>query len=153
MSKEKVIDFLKKEGLYEGYVEMDESTSTVELAAAAIGIEPGRVAKTLSLKLGDDAIVILVRGDARIDNKKYKSFFGKKAKFLSVDEVEQITGHPVGGVCPFALKEGVKIYLDESLKDFDPVYPAAGSPHNAVRISLSDLYRVTGEPEWIDVCQ
>ena len=151
MSVQKVKEFLIKEGLIDNYIEMDESTQTVALAAKALNIEPGRVAKTLSFKLPGRSIVVLTRGDARVDNKKFKKAFDAKARFLDTDEVEKLTGHPVGGVCPFALNDGVDIYLDISLKDFDPVYPAAGSPNNAVRISLSTLEKVT-KGKWVDIC-
>ncbi len=151
MSVSRVKEFLEKAGLMDGYVEMEQGTQTVALAAQALHIEPGRVAKTLSLKLPDRVIAVIARGDARVDNKKFKETFHAKARFLAPDEVEELTGHPVGGVCPFALKDGVEIYLDVSLKDFDPVYPAAGSVHNAVRISLSKLEEVTNGT-WVDIC-
>jgi prolyl-tRNA editing enzyme YbaK/EbsC (Cys-tRNA(Pro) deacylase) len=152
MSKERVIEFLKEKGLFDGYIEMDESTSTVPLAAKALGVEEGRIAKTMSFSIKDSVILILARGDKRIDNKKYKKEFSVKARFLSQDKVPELTGYPVGGVCPFAVKEGISIYLDISLKDFDHVYPAAGSPNNAVKITIPDLEWVTGG-RWVDVCE
>lgn len=151
MGVEAVKDFLKENNLFENYLEFATSSATVELAAQAIGCEPGRIAKTLSFKTLNGPIVIVVMGAARVDNKKFKETFGEKAKFLQGEEVFELTGHPIGGVCPFALKEGVKIYLDESLKQFDPIYPAAGAGNNAIKISLEELEKVTSGT-WIDVC-
>lgn len=138
-------------GLSDAYMEFTTSSATVDLAAAAIGCEPGRIAKTLSLLTRTGPIVIVTMGTSRIDNRKFKDTFHEKARFISGDEVLSLTGHPVGGVCPFGLNKDVTIYLDKSLKAFDPCYPAAGAPNNAVRISLSDLERVTGGT-WVDVC-
>lgn len=150
MSLEAVKDFLKEKNLFENYLEFATSSATVELAAQAVGCEPGRIAKTLSFKTSNGPIVIVVMGTARIDNKKFKETFDEKAKFLQAEEVLELTGHPIGGVCPFAVKEGVKIYLDESLKQFNPIYPAAGASNNALKISLNDLEKVTNGT-WIDV--
>lgn len=152
MGVEAVKDFLKENNLIENYLEFSTSSATVELAAQAIGCDPGRIAKTLSLKTSNGPIVIVVMGAARIDNKKFKETFNEKAKFLQGEEVFELTGHPIGGVCPFALKKGVKIYLDESLKQFDPIYPAAGGHNNAIKISLSELEKVTNGM-WVDVCK
>lgn len=149
--KENIIKYLTEKGLYENYLEVDSTSETVELAAKAIGCEPGRIAKTLSLHCGDRVILVVAMGTARVDNKKFKEQFHAKPRFLSFDEVEPCTGHPVGGVCPFLPKEGVQVYLDESLKAFDPVYPAAGAKNNAVRITLSKLQELTAG-EWVDVC-
>lgn len=150
------VDAVRKQlesfGLLDGYLEFSTSSATVELAAAAAGCELGRIAKTLSFKTADGPIVIVVMGIARIDNRKYKDQFREKAKFPQAEEVEELTGHPVGGVCPFALNPGVRVFLDVSLKAFDPVYPAAGATNNAVRISLADLERATGGV-WVDVCR
>jgi prolyl-tRNA editing enzyme YbaK/EbsC (Cys-tRNA(Pro) deacylase) len=133
-------------------IELDVSTATVALAAQAHGVEPGRIAKTLAFRLNDGRAVILVaRGDARIDNRRFKDAFGK-GKMLPPEEVVALTGHPVGGVCPFGLAQPLPIYLDRSLQDFDEVLPAAGAVHSAVRISPSLLAEVTGG-EWVDVCQ
>lgn len=148
---ESVKQQLQQNNLLEGYIELPASTATVEKAAAALNCQPGRIAKTLSFKTKDGVIVVLAMGVARVSNQKFKDFFKEKPRFLQPDEVFPLTGHPIGGVCPFALKEGVKIYLDASLKVFDPVYPAAGAPNNAVKISLADLERVTGG-KWVDVC-
>lgn len=152
MRVEEVKNQLEALGLLEGYREFAASSATVELAAAAAGCEPGRIAKTLSFKTSTGPIVIVVMGTARIDNRKFKDFFKEKARFPQGEEVEALIGHPIGGVCPFALNAGVRVYLDVSLKAFDPVYPAAGAPNNAVRITLADLERAT-KGLWIDVCK
>ena len=133
-------------------IELDVSTATVALAAQAHGVEPGRIAKTLAFRLNDGRAVILVaRGDARIDNRRFKDAFGR-GKMLPPEEVVALTGHPVGGVCPFGLAQPLPIYLDRSLQDFDEVLPAAGAIHSAVRISPALLAEVTGG-EWVDVCR
>lgn len=149
---DKVKAELASHGLLDAYHEFTTSSATVELAAAAIGCEPGRIAKTLSLYTADGPILVVVMGTARLDNRKYKDAFGEKAKFIKPEEVYQLIGHPVGGVCPFVRKEGVRVFLDASLRQFDPCYPAAGAPNNAVFLSLEDLHRVTGG-DWIDVCK
>lgn len=152
MSVEAVKQELAGHGLADAYMEFPTSSATVELAAAAAGCEPGRIAKTLSFRTSHGPMVVVVMGTARIDNQKFKQQFGEKARFPQGEEVLDLIGHPVGGVCPFALKPGVRVYLDESLKAFDPVYPAAGATNNAVRVSLDDLERVT-HGEWVDVCK
>ena len=125
----------------------------MELAAAALRLEPQRIAKTLSFMVENEAVLIVAAGDAKIDNPKYKAKFGKKAKMLSLDEVETLVGHAVGGVCPFAVKEGVKVYLDVSLKRFDTVFPACGSPNSAIDLTISELEEYSGYVEWVDVCK
>ncbi len=151
MSKEVVLEFLKSVGLADNYVEFDEdATATVALAAQAIGCEEGRIAKTMSLATKEGPIVIVFMGTARLDNRKYKDAFAEKARFLQGDAVMEQTGHPIGGVCPFALKEGVRVFLDESLKQYDYVYPAAGAPNNAVKITIERLQEVTGGT-WVNV--
>lgn len=152
MSVEAVKEVLKENNMFENYLEFSTSSATVELAAKAIGCDEGMIAKTLTLKTSNGPIAIVVMGAARIDNKKFKGTFNEKAKFLQGDEVFELTGHPIGGVCPFALKEGVKVFLDKSLKKFDPIYPAAGAHNNAVKISLKDLENITNST-WIDVCK
>ncbi|MEA4826061.1 YbaK/EbsC family protein [Clostridium sp. JNZ J1-5] len=152
MSLESVKKHLDESNLGLVIMEMDGSTATVELAAEAIGVEPGQIAKTMALKLGDKNVLIVSKGDAKIDNRKYKDCFKTKAKMLSGDEVLEITGHPVGGVCPFGLKNPLEIYLDNSLKKYDYVYPAAGSKNSAVRITLEQLQNITNG-KWIDVCK
>ncbi len=143
---------LAKHGLDALYMEFEVSSATVELAAKAAGCEPGRIAKTLSFITAQGPMVIVVMGTARVDNQKFKAVFHEKPRFMQGEQVEELTGHAIGGVCPFGLKPGVSIYLDESLKAFDPVYPAAGAANNAVKISLADLERVTGG-QWVDVAK
>lgn len=126
------------------------STATVALAAEALGVEPGQIAKTLSLRQGDDVVLLVARGDARLDNRKYKDRFGQKARMLGFEEVERETGHPVGGVCPFGLARPLRVFCDVSLRDFDVVYPAAGAPDAAVRMTPDRLALLTSA-EWVDV--
>ncbi len=133
-------------------IELNQSTATVALAAAAHGVKPGQIAKTLSLKVKDAVVLVVAKGDARLDNKKLKSFFGAKARMLSSDEVVTWTGHPVGGVCPFGLENPLPVYCDVSLQQFAEVLPAAGAIHSAVRISPSRLAELT-EATWADLCQ
>jgi len=133
-------------------LETDGSSATVTLAAEAFGVEPARIAKTLSFRLGDRVVLLVTRGDARLDNRKTKAVFGAKPRMLDLDEVVAITGHPVGGVCPFGLPTPLPVYCDVSLKAFDEVVPAAGSTQTAVRISPDRMAALTGA-EWVDVCQ
>jgi prolyl-tRNA editing enzyme YbaK/EbsC (Cys-tRNA(Pro) deacylase) len=128
------------------------SSATVALAAQAYGVEPGRIAKTLSLRVGDRVVLIVTSGTSRMDNKKVKALFGVKPKMLSPDEVADLTGHEVGGVCPFGLKSPLPIYCDVSLRAFDEIVPAAGSTHSAVRLAPSRLADLVGA-EWVDVCE
>ena len=153
MAFEKAKEHLKKFGLEERIMVFDTSSATVELAAEAVGCEPARIAKTLSFLVEDGCILVVAAGDARVDNKKYKAQFHTKAKMLSFEEVEDRTGHGVGGVCPFGVKEGVKVYLDESLKRFERVYPACGSSNSAVELTLPELEQASGCEAWIDVCK
>lgn len=153
MAIEKVRAYFKKHGMEERVQEFDVSSATVELAARALRCEPQRIAKTLSFMAGDQAVLIVTAGDAKIDNPKYKAKFGKKAKMPSPDEVETIVGHAVGGVCPFAVNEGVKVYLDVSLKRFDTVFPACGSPNSAIELTIPELEEYSGYEEWVDVCK
>ena len=134
-------------------IEFDTSSATVELAALAVGCEPARIAKTLSFLVEDHAILIVAAGDAKVDNPKYKAQFHTKAKMLSPDQVTEMIGHAVGGVCPFGVKPGVEIYLDESLRRFDTVFPAAGSSNSAIELSMEELERFSGSTNWIDVCK
>ena len=133
-------------------IELQNSTATVALAAEGHGVEPGQIAKTLSLRVGDRCFLVVARGDARLDNKKVKAVFGGKASMLNPDEVLAITGHPVGGVCPFGLATPLDVYCDVSLKVFDEVVPAAGSTHSAVRISPQRMAEIVAA-QWVDVCQ
>jgi prolyl-tRNA editing enzyme YbaK/EbsC (Cys-tRNA(Pro) deacylase) len=152
MSLQSVRDFFCARGLDIPIIELDTSTATVALAAQAHQVEPGRIAKTLAFRLSDGRVVILVTsGDTRIDQRKFKAALAR-GKMLSADEVVELTGHPVGGVCPFGLSNPMPIYLDESLLDFDEVLPAAGAIHSAVRISPAKLAEVT-DGQWVDACQ
>ena len=153
MSYEFAKAHLEKYGLADRIQLFDVSSATVELAAQAVGVEGARIAKTLSFKLDTGCILILAAGDARIDNRKYKATFHKKASMPSADEVLEQIGHPVGGVCPFGIKEGVPVYLDESLKRFDIVYPAAGTGNSAVKLTIDELYRSAEAVGWVDVCK
>lgn len=132
-------------------IELNQSTATVALAAAAHNVEPGQIAKTLSLKVKNEVILVVAKGDARLDNKKLKNTFGAKARMLSSDEVVTITGHPVGGVCPFGLENPLQVYCDVSLKRYQEVLPAAGAIHSAIRISPDRMAELT-HAKWIDVC-
>ncbi len=152
MSLQSVRDFLATRAPDIEVIELPVSTATVELAAAGHGVEPARIAKTLSLRRGDEVLLVVVRGDARLDNRKAKAAFGGKIRMLGADEVEAVTGHPVGGVCPFGLPGPLKVYLDVSLKPFDEVVPAAGAVNAAVRISPERMAALTGAA-WVDVCQ
>ncbi|MBS1157484.1 MAG: YbaK/prolyl-tRNA synthetase associated region [Proteobacteria bacterium] len=151
MSIESVRNFFAEKGVDIPIIELDTSTATVELAAAAHGVEPGRIAKTLAFRLADRIVLVLARGDARIDNRKFKEAFGK-GRMLPAEEVETLTGHPVGGVCPFGLATNLPVFMDESLKDFDEILPAAGSINSAVRLAPQDLRELV-EGVWIDVCK
>lgn len=153
MSFDRAKEYLKQFGLDSHVLVFDKSSATVELAAEAVGCEPARIAKTLSFKVGEGCVLIVAAGDARIDNSKYKAQFHTKAKMLSPDEVELLIGHKVGGVCPFGVKAGVKVYLDDSLKRFDSVYPACGSANSAVELTLEELEQSSGCEAWIDVCK
>jgi len=153
MALEKVISYFDSLGLKERVKVFEQSSATVELAALAVGCEPAHIAKTLSFLQGDKAILIVTAGDARIDNKKYKSLFHQKAKMIPWDVVENYIGHAPGGVCPFEVKKDVETYLDVSLKRFETVYPAAGSDNSAVELSIAELEKYSGSKEWIDVCK
>lgn len=153
MSKQSVIEHLKKYNMDSRIITVPTSSATVAEAAEALGTEEARIAKTLSFKLKEKCILIVVKGDVKIDNAKYKHTFGEKAHMLSFDEVEALTGHPVGGVCPFGVKPGVEIYLDESLKVFETVFPACGATNNAIELSIPELEEVTGYTAWVDVCK
>ena len=153
MSLERATAYLKTRGLETHIIIPEHSSATVAEAAEALGCEPGMIAKTLSFLQGDRPVLILAEGTARIDNAKYKARFQKKAKMIPFDAVEALIGHSVGGVCPFGVNEGVTVYLDESLRLHDTVYPAAGTDHSAVRLSIADLERACPDAEWIDVCK
>ena len=151
MSLENVRKYLKKYGKDQDIILFDQSSATVKESAADLGTEEGRIAKTMSFLLVSGPIVIVAAGDEKIDNRKFKDTFHEKAKMIGHDDVEALTGHPVGGVCPFALKEGVKVYLDESLRRFDYVYPAAGTPNSAIKLTIEELEKTSECNGWIDV--
>lgn len=152
MSLQSVREFFASRNLDIPIIELEVSTATVALAAEAHGVEPGRIAKTLAFRLNDGKAVMLVAsGDARIDNKKFKDRFGK-GKMLPAEEVMALTGHPVGGVCPFGLAQPLPVFLDQSLQQYDEVLPAAGATHSAVRISPAQMAEIT-DGTWVDVCQ
>lgn len=153
MSLEKAKAYLQKQGMEDRIIELEQSSATVQLAAEALSCEPGRIAKTLSFLQGDQAVLILAEGTARIDNRKYKDTFQTKAVMIPAEQVEDKIGHAPGGVCPFGIKEGVRVYLDQSLKKFDVVYPAAGNDHSAVKLDIAELERCAGSQGWIDVCK
>ena len=153
MSIDKVREYLKEFGAENGIMEFDVSSATVELAAEAVGVEPARIAKSLSFKVEEGCIVVVTAGDMHIDNKKYKAEFKTKAKMLNFEEVEEFTGFRVGGVCPFALPENVDVYLDESLKRFETVFPACGTSNSAIELSCDKLEEYSKPKKWVDVCK
>ena len=153
MSIEKGRAYFRALGIEDRVQEFDVSSATVELAAQALGVEGARIAKTLSFKTGTGCMLILAAGDARIDNRKFKDRFHFKAKMPSAEEVLEMVGHPVGGVCPFGINEGIPVYLDESLKRFVTVFPAVGSGNSAIELNLDELYEYSKALEWIDVCK
>lgn len=153
MAIEKVRAYFERLGISDRILEFDVSSATVELAAQALNCEPCRIAKTLSFMLEDGAILVVAAGDAKVDNTKYKAEFGKKAKMLTPDEAEQLIGHAVGGVCPFAVNDGVKVYLDVSMKRFETVFPACGSSNSAIELTTEELEKYSGFTKWVDVCK
>ncbi|KOA19161.1 proline--tRNA ligase [Clostridium homopropionicum DSM 5847] len=153
MAIEEVREYFNKWDMADKILEFDVSSATVELAAQAVGCEPKRIAKTLSFMVDGKAILIVVAGDAKIDNSKYKSQFSTKAKMLTPDEVIDLVGHAVGGVCPFGIKDGVNVYLDESLKRFKTVFPACGSSNSAIELTIDELEKYSNYSSWIDVCK
>lgn len=153
MAIEAVKEYFTQFGLADRVREFDVSSATVELAAQALGCQPCRIAKTLSFLVDGRAVLIVAAGDAKIDNPKYKAQFGTKAKMLTPDEVVELVGHAVGGVCPFGIKEGVAVYLDRSLKRFETVFPACGSSNSAIELSIEELERYSGYTAWVDVCK
>ena len=154
MSIQKVREYFKQFGIEDRIREFDVSSATVELAAVAVGVEGARIAKSMSFKVGEEPIIIVVAGDAKVDNSRYKAQFHTKAKMLTHEEAHTLIGHDVGGVCPFALPEDVKVYLDVSLKRFDTVFPAAGSDNSAVEMTCDELERYASNfQEWVDVCK
>ena len=153
MSIKKGRAYFRQFGMEDRVQEFSVSSATVELAALALGVDGARIAKTLSFKKGDSCILIPAAGDARIDNRKFKEKFHMKAKMPSPDEVLELVGHPVGGVCPFGINDGIDVYLDESLKRFTTVFPAVGSGNSAIELNLDELFKYSNAIEWIDVCK
>ena len=153
MAIEKVKAYFAAFGMADRIREFDVSSATVELAAQALGCEPCRIAKTLSFLVEGQPILIVAAGDAKIDNPRYKAQFGTKAKMLTPEEAETMVGHAVGGVCPFGVNEGVKVYLDESLKRFSTVVPACGSSNSAIELTIAELEKYSGFLSWVDVCK
>ena len=151
MSIETVKAYLAAFGRDNDVIQPPVSTATVQLAAEALGTEPARIAKTLSFYKEDHALVVVVAGDAKIDNKKFKDTFGLKAKMLSAEDLERLTGHPPGGVCPFALPAGAEVWLDDSLKRFDFVFPACGTPSSAIKLTPAELETLSAATGWVDV--
>ena len=153
MAIEKVREYFAQHGMADRILEFDVSSATVELAAEALHCEPCRIAKSLSFMIGEEPVLIVTAGDAKVDNAKYKAKFGKKAKMLTPDEVVQYIGHAIGGVCPFAVNGGVTVYLDVSLKRFTTVFPACGSSNSAIELTIDELEKYSGYKEWVDVCK
>ena len=153
MSIEKVRAFFREKGIEDRVQEFPVSSATVELAAQALGVEGKRIAKTLSFLVGDQCVLIVAAGDAKVDNAKFKAQFHTKAKMLPHDQVPEYVGHAVGGVCPFAVKEGVQVYLDESLRRFETVFPACGSSNSAIEMTIPELMAYADTDAWIDVCK
>ncbi|MBQ0138542.1 MAG: YbaK/EbsC family protein [Kurthia sp.] len=151
MAIEKVHTYFKQFQMEDQILTFEASTATVQEAAAALGCEPARIAKSLTFSVGEDAILIVAAGDAKVDNSKFKAHFGVKARMLKADEVEPQIGHAIGGVCPFAVNEDVTVYLDESLKRFDTVFPACGSSNSAIELTIAELDRYSNNKEWVDV--
>lgn len=153
MSIDRVRNYFETQGIANRILEFTTSSATVALAAEALGTEECRIAKTLSFHVEDYVVLVVAAGDAKIDNAKYKATFHTKAKMLSFEEAEPLIGHAVGGVCPFAVKDGVKVYLDESLKRFETVFPACGSSNSAIEMTMDDLEKYSGYEAWVDVCK
>ena len=153
MSLIEVKEYLSRWNRHTDIRESNVSSATVELAASALNVEPARIAKTLSFKNNEDAILIVTAGDMKIDNAKYKAEFGLKAKMLTPDEVLSYTGHEIGGVCPFGLKNKLSVYLDQSLKRFSTVFPACGSSNSAIELTCQELEEYSGSVKWVDVCR
>lgn len=153
MAIERVREYFRKCDMESRIIELEESSATVELAAQALGCEPARIAKSLSFMVNEQPILVISAGDVKVDNAKYKTQFGVKAKMLTADQVESLIGHAVGGVCPFGVNEGVTVYLDESLKRFTTVFPACGSGNSAIELTVPEMEQYSGYKEWVDVCK
>lgn len=153
MSLEKAKNYLEQVGFIDHLIELEAYTATVAEAAAALGVEPGMIAKTMSFIQDDRLVLILAEGTSRIDNRKYKDTFHTKAKMIPFDDVESLIGHAPGGVCPFGIDPDINVYLDESLKHFETVYPAAGNDHSAVKLTIPELEQISNSKGWVDVCK
>ncbi|QUH26192.1 YbaK/EbsC family protein [Serpentinicella alkaliphila] len=153
MAIEKVKEYFKQWSMEDKILEFDVSSATVELAAEAVKCEPKRIAKTLSFFVNNTCVLIVTAGDAKIDNSKYKQHFGTKAKMLTAEEVVNFTGHAIGGVCPFGVKDGVVTFLDVSLNRFTTVFPACGSSNSAIELSINELKKYSNSKSWVDVCK
>ena len=153
MSLKRAEEYLENKGFLDHVIELADSTATVAEAAEALGVEPGMIAKTMSFLQGENAVLILTEGTARVDNRKYKDTFHVKAKMIPFDQVEEVIGHAPGGVCPFGINDDIEVYLDESLKKFDTVYPAAGNDHSAVKLTIPELEQAADTKGWVDVCK
>ena len=153
MSIERVRAFMRERTMEEKILEFEVSSATVELAAQAVGCEPARIAKTLSFMVDEHPVLIVAAGDAKVDNAKFKAQFHTKAKMLTPEQAVELVGHAVGGVCPFAVNEGVPVFLDESLRRFDTVYPACGSSNSAIELTIPELEQHSGFVAWVDVCK
>ena len=153
MSIERVRAYFQTLGMEDRIQEFAVSSATVELAAHAVGVEAARIAKTLSFHDGEGCLLIVAAGDARVDNRRFKDTFHQKARFLTPEEAVAFTGHAVGGVCPFAVGDAVTVYLDESLRRFDTVFPAAGSSNSAIELTCDELFRFSNARRWVDVCK
>ena len=153
MAFDKAKAYLEEKGYGDRVKEFEVSSATVELAAIAVGTEPARIAKSLTFLVEDKPVMIICAGDVKIDNSKYKGMFHTKAKMLTPEQVENLIGHAIGGVCPFGIKEGVDVYLDESMKRFDTIYPACGSSNSVVKLTCEELEMLSGSLGWIDVCK
>lgn len=151
MSIEKGREYFRQFGMEEKILEFSVSSATVELAAQALGVEGARIAKTLSFMVGEQPVLILMAGDVKVDNPKYKAVFHTKAKMMTPEQLEEYVGHQIGGVCPFGIKDGVDVYLDESLKRFNTVFPACGSSNSAIELTIPELEKYSNFKEWIDV--
>ncbi|HHT35945.1 MAG: YbaK/EbsC family protein [Candidatus Wallacebacter cryptica] len=152
MSIERVKEYFRNFGIEDRILEFDVSCATVEEAAEALGCEKGRVAKTLSFHLGKRVVLVVAAGDTRVDNAKYKAEFGRRPRMLSFDEAEPLIGHAVGGVCPFAVNEGVEVYLDRALQRYESVFPACGSSNSLIELSIPELEKYSNSRGWVDVC-
>ena len=153
MSIERVREYFTKENIEATIMEFDVSSATVELAAQAIGCEPQRIAKSMAFKTNDGCVLVIIAGDAKISNPKYKEQFGVKAKMVPSDELAELIGHTIGGVCPFGINDGVAVYMDESLKRFETVFPACGSANSAVEMTIPELEKYAKTTTWVDVCK